>query len=227
LDQDAGPSALVCDKVPAEILPEVGPNGGIHAETDLEGCDRVEADPTRCNPTEADPNGCDRAPVVDHIVDEDEEEEEEVPLIRKNNRRYRGSRGDSDIPSLTLSALVGLQKLLISDFHQALEEVVPEDLLSKPTADDIMTVSSEIPNMGLEVSRAVSRASSTLEGSLRCQDVGQDCLTHMEVTEDPLDLEMTAAKNPAPEGVAGSDPAQVGDVSCNSTPKGVAGNDLA
>jgi hypothetical protein len=82
LDQDVGPSALVCDEVPAEILPEVGPNGGIHTETDPKGCDRVEANFTRCNPAEADPNGCnpaeaepngcDRAPVVDRIVDEDE-----------------------------------------------------------------------------------------------------------------------------------------------------------
>jgi hypothetical protein len=45
-------------------------------------------------------------------------------------------------------------------------------MLSEPTTDDMMNVCSEIPDMGLEVSRAVSRASSTLEGSLRCQDVG-------------------------------------------------------
>ena len=32
---------------------------------------------------------------------------------------------DSDIPSLALSALVSLQELSISDFDQALEEVVP------------------------------------------------------------------------------------------------------
>jgi hypothetical protein len=44
-------------------------------------------------------------------------------------------------------------------------------MLSEPTADDMMAVCSEISDMGLEVSRAVSRASSTLEGSLRCQDV--------------------------------------------------------
>jgi hypothetical protein len=30
---------------------------------------------------------------VVRIFDEDEEEEEEVPLIRKNSRHYRGSRG--------------------------------------------------------------------------------------------------------------------------------------
>jgi hypothetical protein len=57
-------------------------------------------------------------------------EEEEVPLIRKNNRHYRGSEGGSDIPSPALSALVSLQGLSISDFDQVLEEVVPEDMLS-------------------------------------------------------------------------------------------------
>jgi hypothetical protein len=110
-------------------------------------------------------------------------------------------------------------------------------MLSEPTADDMMVVCSEIPDMGLEVSRAVSRASLTLEGSLRCQDVGQDCPTHMEVTEDPSALEVAAVENPvfedgagsypAPEGVAGSDPALVGSASCNPASEGVAGNDPA
>jgi hypothetical protein len=77
----------------------------------------------------------------------------------------------------------------------------------------------------------VYRASSTLEGSLRCQDVGQDCPTHMEVTEDPSALEVAIAENPAPEGgagsylvpegVAGSDPALVGSASCDPAPEGV------
>jgi hypothetical protein len=110
-------------------------------------------------------------------------------------------------------------------------------MLSEPTADDMMVVSSEILDMGLKVSRAVSRASLTLEGSLRCQDVGQDCPTHMEVTEDPSALEVAVEENPAPkggagsypatEGVADSDPALVGSASCNPAPKGVAGSDLA
>jgi hypothetical protein len=110
-------------------------------------------------------------------------------------------------------------------------------MLSEPTADDMMVVCSEIPDMGLEVSRVVSRASSTLEGSLRCQDVGRDCPTHMEVTEDPSALEVAVAENPAPEGGAGSypapegftgsDPALVGSASCNLAPEGVAGSDPA
>jgi hypothetical protein len=110
-------------------------------------------------------------------------------------------------------------------------------MLSEPTADDMMVVCSEILDMGLEVSRAVSRASSTLEDSLRCQDVGQDCPTHMEVTEDPSALEVAAVENlapdggagsnPAPKGVAGSDPALVGSASCNLAPEGVVGSDPA
>jgi hypothetical protein len=77
-------------------------------------------------------------------------------------------------------ALISLQGLPISDFDQVLEEVVPEDMLSEPTADDIPAVCSEVPDSGFslldsagqEVTRAVSCASSTLEGSLQCQDAG-------------------------------------------------------
>jgi hypothetical protein len=110
-------------------------------------------------------------------------------------------------------------------------------MLLEPTVDDMMNVCSDAPDVGLEVSRAVSRASSTLEGSLRCQEVGQDCLTPMEVTEDPSASEVAVAENPAPkddtggylapEGVAGNDPALVGSASCNPAPEGVAGSDPA
>jgi hypothetical protein len=103
LDRDAGPSVPVCEEVPAEVLPEVDPNGGVRVEVDPNGCDHapavlnvcdlVEAEPNGCNRAEAEPNGCVRAPAIVRIFDEDEEEEEEVPLIRKNSRRYRGSRG--------------------------------------------------------------------------------------------------------------------------------------
>jgi hypothetical protein len=121
--------------------------------------------------------------------------------------------------------------LSILDFDQALEEVVPEDMLSEPTADDMMAVCSEIPDVGLEVSRAMSRASSTLEGSLQCQDVGPSCPTPMEVTGEPSALEVAATENPAPEGGAGSYPAPkggsgsdlalVGSASCNPAPEDV------
>jgi hypothetical protein len=122
LDQDDGPSAPVCEEVSTEVFTEVDPNGGVPSEVDPNGCDRAPADPngcdpiktdpngcdpaptdlnecTRapadpngCDPVEADPNGCDPAPFIVRIFDEDEEEEE-IPLIHKNSRRYRGSRG--------------------------------------------------------------------------------------------------------------------------------------
>jgi hypothetical protein len=87
LDQGAGPSTPVHDEVLEEAIPKV------------------------------DAKGCDHSQAVVCIFDEDEEEEEEeVPLIRKNNRHYRGSEGGSDIPSLARSALVSLQGLSISYF---------------------------------------------------------------------------------------------------------------
>jgi hypothetical protein len=110
-------------------------------------------------------------------------------------------------------------------------------MLLESTDGDMMDVCSDIPDVGLEVSRAASHASSTLEGGLQCQEVGQDCPTPMEVTEDPSALEVAVAENlvlkgdvggyPAPEGVAGNDPAQVGNASYNPAPEGVAGGNPA
>jgi hypothetical protein len=198
LDQGAGPSVPVPDDVPTEAIPEV------------------------------DAKGCDHAQAVVCLFDEDEEEEE-VPLIRKNNRHYRGSEGGSGIPSPALSTLVSLQGLSISYFDQVLEEVIPEDMLSEPPEDDIPAVCLEVPGGGLslldstgqEVTRAVSRASSTLEGSLPCQDVDLSHPTPMEVAEGPSALEVATAEDPAPEGVAGSDLALVGSASYNPAPEGV------
>jgi hypothetical protein len=224
LDQGAGSSAPVAKKVQAEVFTGVDPTGGVPAEVDPNGCDRAPTDP----------NGCDPAPSVVRIFDEDDDEEE-VPLIRKNSRLYRGSRGDSDIPSPALSTLVSLQDLSITDFDQTLEDVILEDMVSETTNGDMMDVCSNIPDVGLEVSRAASRTLSTLEGGLWCQEVGQDCLTPMEVTEDPLVLEVAVVENsapkggagdyPAPEGVAGNDLSQVGIASCNPAPEGVVGSD--
>jgi hypothetical protein len=183
LDQDAGPSAPAAEEVPVEIFTGADPNGCDLADDDLNGCDPARADPNGCDParadpngcdpTKADPDGCDPTPFIVRIVDEDEEEDEKVPLIRKNSRRYKVSGGNSNIPSLALSALVGLQKLSIANFDQALEDVVPKDILSEPTDGDMMDVCSDTPDVGLEVSQAASRASSTLEGILRSQEVGQ------------------------------------------------------
>jgi hypothetical protein len=145
--------------------------------------------------------------------------------------------GDSDIPSPALSALVGLQELSITNFDEALEDVIPKDMLSEPTDGDMMDVCSDTPDLGLEVSWAVSRALSTLESGLRSQEVGHGRSIPMEVTENPSALEVAVAKNPvlkggashcpAPGGVAGNDPARVGSASCNPAPDGVAGDDPA
>jgi hypothetical protein len=44
LDQDAGPSAPVCEEVPVEVFTEVDPTGGVSVEADPNGCDRAPAD---------------------------------------------------------------------------------------------------------------------------------------------------------------------------------------
>jgi hypothetical protein len=166
LDQDASPSAPATKEVTVELFTGVDPDGCDPDDVDPNGCDPADADPNGCDPARAEPNGCDPVPFVVRIVDDDEEEEE-VLLVRKNSRRYRISGGSSDIPSPALSALVGLQELSLANFDHALEDVVPEDLLFEPTDGDMMDICSDIPDVGLEVSRAASRASSTLEGGLQ------------------------------------------------------------
>jgi hypothetical protein len=136
-----------------------------------------------------------------------------------------------------LSALVGLQELSIANFDQALEDMVPEDLLCEPTDGGTMDVCTNIPDVGLELSQAASRASSTLECDLQSQEAGLGCSIPMEVTENPSALEVADAENsvpkdgtsdyPAPEGVADNDPARVGSASYNPAPKGAAGGDPA
>jgi hypothetical protein len=182
----------------------------------------------------------DKSQTTGGMFDEDEEEEEEeIPWIHKNSRFYRGNEGGSDIPSPALSALISLQGLSILDFDQALEKVIPEEILSEPPEDDIPTVCSEVPDGGLlllgsaeqEVTQVVSRASSTLEGSLPCKNTDLSYPTPMEVTEGPSASEAAAAENPgpkggagsylAPKGIAGSDPALVGSASYNSAPEDV------
>jgi hypothetical protein len=206
LDQDAGPSAPIPDDVPANTIRKV----------DAKGCDDLQA--------------------AGGMFDEDEEEEEEeIPLIRKNNRHYRGSDGANNIPSQALSALVSLHGLSISDFDQALEEVVPEDILSEPPEADIATICSEVLDGGLslldstgqEVTRVVSRASSTLEDSLPCKDADPSHSTPMEVAEGPSALEVAAAEDLAPEGGAGSHPAPEGVVGSNPASEGSAGSNPA
>jgi hypothetical protein len=99
-----------------------------------------------------------------------------------------------------------------------LEEVVPEDILSEPPEADNPTICLEVPDGGLlvndstgqEITRVVSRASSTLEGGLPCENAESSHPAPMDVAEGSLALEVAAADGPAPEGGAGSDPAPKG-----------------
>jgi hypothetical protein len=129
--------------------------------------------------------GCDDAHAASGVLDE---EEEEIPLIRKNNRRHRVS----NIPIQALSVLVSLQGLSISDFDQALEEIVHEYLLSEPPEADNPTICAEVPDGGLlshdsigqEITRVASRASSTLEGGLPHKDADPSHPAPMDVVRD-------------------------------------------
>jgi hypothetical protein len=130
-----------------------------------------------------------------------------------------------------LSALIGLQELSLANFDQTLEDMVPEDLLSKPADGGAMDVCAGVLDAGLGSSRAASRASSTLERGLEGREAGLDCPAPMEVTEGPSALEVAAAGDstlkdgagayPALEGVAGDDPARMGSASCDPAPEGV------
>jgi hypothetical protein len=226
LDQDAGPSAPAAEEVPVPVFAEADPNGCDPTDADPNGCDLDDAEPTGCNPTDADPNGC-----TVRIIDEDEGEEEEIPLIRKNSRRYIASGESSGVPSPALSALVGLQELSLANFDQTLEDMVLEDLLSEPTDSGMMDICADVPDAGLELSRAASRASSTLERGLKGQEAGLDCSAPMEVVEGPSALEVAITKGStlkdgaraylAPEGVVGDDPARMGSASYDPAPEGV------
>jgi hypothetical protein len=226
LDQDAGPSAPAAGEVPVPVFAEADPNGCDLDDTDPNGCDPANADPNGCNFAEADLNGC-----TVRIVDEDEEEEDEIPLVRKNSRRYIASGESSGVPSPALSALIGLQELSLANFDQTLEHMVPEDLLSEPVDGGMMDICADVPDAGLELSRAASRASSTLERGLKGQEAGLDCYAPMEVGEGPSALEVAVTESstlkdgasvyPAPEGVAGDDPARMGSASYDPAPEGV------
>jgi hypothetical protein len=226
LNQDAGPSAPAAEEVPVPVFAEADPNGCDLTDAEPNGCDLDDVEPNGCNPAKVDPNGCTVC-----IIDEDEEEEEEIPLIRKNSWRYIASGESSGVPSPALSALVGLQELSLANFDQTLEDMVLEDLLSEPADGEMMEICADVPDAGLELSRAASRASSTLERGLKSQEAGLDCSVPMEVVEGPSALEVAVTKGsvlkdgasvyPAPEGVAGDDPAQMGSASYDLAPEGV------
>jgi hypothetical protein len=75
----------------------------------------------------------------------------------------------------------------------------------------------------------VSRASLNLEDSIPCRDADLSHPTPMEVAEGSSALEVATAEDlasesgagsyPAPEGVAGSDPALVGSENYNPAPR--------
>jgi hypothetical protein len=217
LDRDAGPSAPAIEEVSMPEFTNADPNG----------CGPSDADPNGCDPSVADPSGC-----AVCVNDENEEEEEdEIPLTRKNSRRYVASGESSGVPSPALSALIGLQELSLANFDQTLEDMVPEDLLSEPVDGDAMGICADVFNAGLGSSWAASRASSTLERGLEGQETDLDCPAPMKVTEGPSALEVAAVENlalkdgvdtyPAPEGIAGDDPAQMGSANYGPAPEGV------
>jgi hypothetical protein len=236
LDQDVGPSAPAAEEVPVPVFAEADPNGCDLDDADPNGCDPAKADPNGCNLDDDDPNGCDPAKADPNgctvrIVDEDEEEEDEIPLVRNNSRRYIASGERSGVPSPALSALIGLQELSLANFDQTLEDMVPEDLLSEPVDGGMMDIYADVPDAELELSRAASRASSTLERGLKGQEAGLDCSAPMEVGEGPSALEVAVTESSvlkdgacayrAPEGVAGDDPARMGSASYDPAPEGV------
>jgi hypothetical protein len=85
----------------------------------------------------------------------------------------------------------------MSAFDHALEEIIPENLLSEPPEVESSIVRSEVPDdvplscdpIGQEVTRTVSRASSTLEGGLAHKDM--------------LALGAAGQSHPAPLGTTG------------------------
>jgi hypothetical protein len=109
--------------------------------------------------------------------------------------------------------------------------MVQEDLLSEPADGGMMEICADVPDAGLELSRAASRASSTSERGLKSQEAGLDCSVPMEVVEGPSALEVAVTEGsvvkdgasvyPAPKVVAGDDLARMGSASYDPAPEGV------
>jgi hypothetical protein len=151
------------------------------------------------------------------VLDEDEEEEEEeIPLICKNS-----SSRSSDIPMQALSGLVSLQGLIMSAIDHALEEIIPENLLSEPPEDESSIIRLEVPDdvpllgdpLEQEVTRIVSHASLTLEGGLAYKDT--------------LALDIAGQSHPIPLGTTEGASALGGDAKDDLAPEGCAEGDLA
>jgi hypothetical protein len=80
---------------------------------------------------------------------------------------------------------------------------------------------------GQEVTRVVSRASSTLEGDLPCKSVDLGLLAPMDMDEGSLALEVAAAEGLTPEGGTGSDLAPEGGTGSDLAPEGVRAGSLS
>jgi hypothetical protein len=70
-----------------------------------------------------------------------------------------------------------------------------------------MEVCADVPDAGLELSRAASRASSTLERGLKGQEASLDCPAPMEVGEGPSALEVAVTESSAFQDGASAYPA--------------------
>ena len=112
----------------------------------------------------------------------------------------------------------------MSAIDHALEEIIPEDLLSEPPEVESSVVRTEVPNdmplasnpVGQEITWTVSHTSSTLEGDLDHGDTpaldvaGQGHPAPVDTTEGALASECAAKDNPALEGGPEDDPAPKG-----------------
>jgi hypothetical protein len=139
------------------------------------------------------------------------------PLIRKNSRSSRSS----DILMQALSGLVILLGLTMSAIDHALEEIIPENLLSEPPEVESSIVHSEVPDdvplsgnpVEQEVTRTVSQALSTLEGGL--------------AREGTLAFDVAGQSHPAPLGTIEGAPASKGAAKDDLTPEGGVEGDRA
>jgi hypothetical protein len=120
----------------------------------------------------------------------------------------------------------------MSVIDHALEEIIPENLLSEPPEVDSSIVHSEVPNdvplsgdpVRQEVTRTISHTSSTLEASLAHEDTlaldiaDQSHSTSLCTIEGASASEDAAKDNPDPEGGAKGDPAPEGGTEDDPAP---------
>jgi hypothetical protein len=122
----------------------------------------------------------------------------------------------------------------MSAIDHALEDIIPEDLLSELLEVESSVVRLEVPDgipmagdpVGQEITQTVSHASSTLEGGLAHEDIlaldvaGQGRPAPLGTTEGASASEGAAKDNPAPEGGVEGDPAPKDGTEDDLAPKG-------